>query len=67
MNFYYIWIPPYNKIIIIRVVYFRKEKIFNNNTKIFKSNIKKIFFGVFSRNCKKGYMYGYNNNITNYL
>ena len=33
----------YNKVIIIRNIYFNKEKIFNGNTKILKCDIKKIF------------------------
>ena len=41
-NLYCIWIPPYNKIIIIRDIHFNKEKVFDGNTKILKYNIKNI-------------------------
>ena len=32
----------YNKVIIIKDVYFNKEKVFNGNTEILKYNIKNI-------------------------
>ena len=32
----------YNKVIIIKDIYFNKEKVFNGNIKIFKYNIKNI-------------------------
>ena len=42
-NLYRIWIPLYNKVIIIRDIYFNKKEVFNDNTEIFKYNIKNIF------------------------
>ena len=42
INLYRIWIPPYNKVIIIRDVYFNKEEVFDSNTEIFKCDIKNI-------------------------
>ena len=42
MNLYRIWIPPYNKIIITKDIYFNKEKVFDNNTEILQYNIKNI-------------------------
>ena len=41
-NLYRIWIPLYNKIIIIKDIYFNKKEIFNGNTKILKYNVKNI-------------------------
>ena len=41
-NLYRIWIPPYNKVIITRDVYFNEEKIFNGNIEILKCDIKNI-------------------------
>ena len=41
-NLYRIWIPPYNKVIIIKDVYFNKEEVFNCNTEIFKCDVKSI-------------------------
>ena len=43
MNLYRIWIPPYNKVIIIKDIHFNKEKVFDGNTKTFKCDIKNIF------------------------
>ena len=33
----------YNKVIIIKDVYFNEEEVFNGSTEIFKCDIKKIF------------------------
>ena len=43
INFYRIWIPSYNKVIITRHVYVNKEEVFDGNTKIFQSDVKNIF------------------------
>ena len=43
INLYYIWIPLYNKVIIIRDIYFNEEKVFDGSTKILKCDIKNIF------------------------
>ena len=42
MNLYRIWIPLYNKIIIIKDVYFNEKEVFNGNTKTFKYNVKNV-------------------------
>ena len=42
INLYRIWIPLYNKVIIIKDVYFNKEEVFDGNTEIFKCDIKNI-------------------------
>ena len=43
INFYCIWIPLYNKVIIIKDVYFNEEEVFDGNTETFKYNVKNIF------------------------
>ena len=42
INLYRIWIPPYNKVIITRDIYFNEEKVFDGSTEIFKYNVKNI-------------------------
>ena len=42
INLYCIWIPLYNKVIIIKDVYFNKEEVFDGNTEILKCDIKNI-------------------------
>ena len=42
INLYYIWIPLYNKVIIIKDIYFNKEEVFDGSTEIVKYNMKNI-------------------------
>ena len=42
INLYGIWIPLYNKVIIIKDVYCNEEEVFDDNTEIFKYDIKNI-------------------------
>ena len=42
INLYRIWIPPYNKVIITRDVYFNEEKVFDGNTEILKCDVKNM-------------------------
>ena len=42
INLYRIWIPLYNKVIIIRDIYFNKEEVFDGSTEILKCDIKNI-------------------------
>ena len=42
-NLYRIWIPLYNKVIIIRDVHFNKEEVFDGSTETLKYDIKNIF------------------------
>ena len=43
INLYCIRIPLYNKVIIIRDVYFNEKEMFNGNIEIFKCDVKNIF------------------------
>ena len=42
IDLYHIWIPPYNKVIITKDVYFNKEEVFDGNTEILKCDVKNI-------------------------
>ena len=52
-NLYRIWIPPYNKVIITKDVYFNKEEVFNSSTEIFKCDVKNMFLEYLVKIVKK--------------